>query len=168
MIVGGISADIHRKDFEVVFIPPTLVPASQFSIQSLTDAYNQTRVDYMVPMPLNAARLTEYIQIYDIDMERSVVAVNDGNVLGINMIGLRRDQTWITRLGVLPHERRHGAGEGMSRSDSGISPTASRRASRATRFLRRGPRSGNCAMTTDIASAERNRSRMRSTGRWRR
>ncbi|MFC1997381.1 GNAT family N-acetyltransferase [Chloroflexota bacterium] len=114
--MGGISTVFQREDNEVVFVPPTLVPASQFSIQSLTDAYNQTRVDYMVPMPLNAARLAEYIRIYDIDMERSVVAMNEEQILGINMIGLRSDnRSWITRLGVLPVNRRRGAGEGMTR-----------------------------------------------------
>jgi hypothetical protein len=28
-----------------------LVPASQFTLDELTAAYNQTRVDYIVPMP---------------------------------------------------------------------------------------------------------------------
>ena len=114
-IVAGISTDRQYKEIEVAYIPPTLVPANQFSIQSLTDAYNQTRVDYMVPMPLNAARLTEYIHIYDVDMERSIVAMNDEQILGINMIGTRAGRSWITRLGVLPIRRRRGAGEGMTR-----------------------------------------------------
>ena len=38
-----------------------IVPASSFSIEQLVAAYNQTRVDYLVPMPMNAARLAEYI-----------------------------------------------------------------------------------------------------------
>ena len=100
---------------EVNFMPPTLVPADQFSIQTLTDAYNQTRVDYMVPMPLNAARLTEYIDIYNINMERSVVAMAGEQILGINMIGDRPGRSWVTRLGVLPVKRRQGSGEAMTR-----------------------------------------------------
>ena len=41
--------------------PPAceLVPAAQFSIEELTDLYNQTRLDYMVPMPMNPARMAE-------------------------------------------------------------------------------------------------------------
>lgn len=96
-------------------MPPTLIPASQFSIQNLTDAYNQTRVDYMVPMPLNAARLAEYVHIYDVDMERSVVAMAGEQMLGINMLGSREGRSWVTRLGVLPVKRRQGAGEAMTR-----------------------------------------------------
>ncbi len=115
-IVAEISTDRQYREIEVTYKPPTLVPANQFSIQTLTDAYNQTRVDYMVPMPLNAARLAEYIHIYDVDMERSVVAMNEDQILGINMIGIRAGCcSWVTRLGVLPVRRRLGSGEGMTR-----------------------------------------------------
>jgi ribosomal protein S18 acetylase RimI-like enzyme len=113
--VGGNLTDLWRQNIEVAFIPPKLVPASEFSIEKLTDAYNQTRVDYMVPMPLNADRLREYVSIYDVDMERSVVAMDGEQILGINMIGIREGRSWVTRLGVLPVKRRRGAGEGMTR-----------------------------------------------------
>ncbi len=113
--MGGNSTDCQTSKIELTFKLPTLVPASQFSIQSLTDAYNQTRVDYMVPMPLNADRLREYIAIYDVDMDRSVVARSGEQILGINMIGVRDGRSWVTRLGVLPVKRRQGTGEGMTR-----------------------------------------------------
>ena len=96
-------------------MPPTLVPASEFTIQTLTEAYNQTRVDYLVPMPMSADRLLEYVQIYDVDMERSVVAMAGEQILGINMLGVRAGRSWVTRLGVLPVKRRQGAGEAMTR-----------------------------------------------------
>jgi ribosomal protein S18 acetylase RimI-like enzyme len=113
--VDSAPADLWQKDVEVAFTPPTMVPACEFSIETLTDAYNQTRVDYMVPMPLNADRLREYISIYDVDLERSVVATDGEQILGINMIGVREGRSWVTRLGVLPVKRRRGAGEGMTR-----------------------------------------------------
>lgn len=113
--MGGLTTKHRKNEFEVASIPPTLVPASEFSIQTLTDAYNQTRVDYMVPMPLNAERLREYIDIYDVDMERSVVAMSGEQILGINMIGVREERSWVTRLGVLPVKRRCGSGERMTR-----------------------------------------------------
>lgn len=92
-----------------------LIPASRFSIDELTDIYNQTRVDYMIPMPMNAARLAEYIQSYDVDLENSFVAA-EGNVMrGVAMLGSRKDRTWITRLGVLPTTRRGGVGEALCR-----------------------------------------------------
>ena len=93
-----------------------LTPASRFTIKELTSAYNQTRVDYMVPMPMNIARMTEYIHVYDVDLDNSVVAAHDGQMLGLGMLGVRPGRVWITRLGVLPTNRRHGAGEAMMRA----------------------------------------------------
>ena len=36
-----------------------IIPADRFTVQELVDLYNQTRVDYLVPMPMNAERLAE-------------------------------------------------------------------------------------------------------------
>ncbi len=96
--------------------PIQLVPASSFSIHQLVAAYNQTRVDYLVPMPMNAARLAEYVRIYDVDLDRSQVAVDGDQILGLAMLGVRPGRTWITRLGVLPIKRRRGAGEALMRA----------------------------------------------------
>ena len=90
---------------------PLLRRASEFTVEELTNAYNQTRVDYIVPMPMNARRLSEYIHNYDVDMERSVVATLDGHILGISMLGVRPGRCWCTRLGVLPVKRRRGTGK---------------------------------------------------------
>lgn len=85
--------------------------ASEFTFEELTHAYNQTRIDYIVPMPMNVRRLQEYVHNYDVDMDRSVVAMSDGHILGISMLGVRPGRCWSTRLGVLPVKRRRGTGE---------------------------------------------------------
>ena len=90
-----------------------LVPASQFSIEELTSIYNQTRVDYMIPMPMNVARLAEYIAVYDVDLENSLVATLDNEMQGVAMLGVRKQRAWITRLGVLPNTRRGGVGKAL-------------------------------------------------------
>ncbi len=89
-----------------------IIPADRFTIQELTDLYNQTRVDYLVPMPMNADRLSEYVHDFNVDLRQSCVArdANTGQVLGLSMLGIRQDIAWITRLGVLPSTRRTGAG----------------------------------------------------------
>jgi len=90
------------------------IPADRFTIQELTDLYNQTRVDYLVPMPMNADRLGEYVHDFDIDLHQSCVArSDDGQVLGLSMLGFRRNTAWITRLGVLPASRRTGTGSAL-------------------------------------------------------
>lgn len=91
--------------------PVRLVPACRFTYEELVAAYNQTRVDYIVPMPMNATRLREYVHTYDVDMAASVVAVEDEQILGLAMLGVRPERTWITRLGVLPVKRRRGIGQ---------------------------------------------------------
>jgi ribosomal protein S18 acetylase RimI-like enzyme len=91
-----------------------LIPAERFSMEALTELYNQTRVDYLVPMPMNADRLAEYIHDFDIDLAHSCVArAEDGEVLGLCMLGVRYNKAWITRLGVLPTSRRSGAGSAL-------------------------------------------------------
>jgi len=91
-----------------------LIAASQFSIEQLTAIYNQTRVDYLIPMPMNAARLQEYISTYDVDLPHSLIAAtSEGELLGVAMLGVRKQRAWITRLGVLPVTRRHGAGRAL-------------------------------------------------------
>lgn len=90
-----------------------LQPASKFTYEQLTDAYNETRVDYMVPMPMNVARLMEYSRVYDVSLEHSCVAVEGDVMLGLGMLGVRHGRSWITRLGVLPAGRRKGTGSAL-------------------------------------------------------
>lgn len=90
-----------------------IVPASYFSFKELTEAYNQTRVDYLVPMPMNVERLREYARVYDVDLNSSCVAVDDDTIWGLGMLGVRGDRCWITRLGVLPAGRRQGTGTAL-------------------------------------------------------
>ncbi|MCB9007668.1 MAG: GNAT family N-acetyltransferase [Ardenticatenaceae bacterium] len=90
-----------------------LQTASNFTYEQLTEAYNETRVDYMVPMPMNVARLMEYCRVYDVSLEHSCVAVDDDVMLGLGMLGVRHERGWITRLGVLPAGRRKGTGSAL-------------------------------------------------------
>jgi len=91
-----------------------IIPADRFTIQELADLYNQTRVDYLVPMPMSADRLSEYVHDFDVDLRLSCVAHGTGGqVLGLSMLGVRKNIAWITRLGVIPSTRRTGAGSAL-------------------------------------------------------
>jgi ribosomal protein S18 acetylase RimI-like enzyme len=91
------------------------IPAARFTLEELTDAYNRTRVDYIVPMPMTTARLQEYIETYDIDLEASCAVVDetedDQFIIGLGMLGVREGRAWISRLGVVPYARRLGTGK---------------------------------------------------------
>lgn len=102
-----------RHDQDAAPLPShSAVPASRYTFDQLAEIYNQARVDYIVPMPMNGRRMAEYINYYDIDLDASVVALNsDNEEIGVGMLGLRDDRAWITRLGVLPHRRGYKAGQ---------------------------------------------------------
>ena len=103
-----------------------LISANTFSLEQLTEAYNQTRIDYIVPMPMNASRLREYIEVYDVELSASWVAMRHNVIFGLGMLGIRQERAWITRVGVLPKGRRQGTGRALidrlllSASEKGI------------------------------------------------
>jgi len=90
----------------------TIIPAKEFSTEKLTDFYNQTRVDYLVPMPMSVEVMGEYIHDFDVNLDLSPIIFDEENneFLGLGMLGVRDDKSWITRLGVTPNARRRGAG----------------------------------------------------------
>jgi ribosomal protein S18 acetylase RimI-like enzyme len=90
-----------------------LIPANEFTLQELADAYNQTRIDYIIPMPMTVERLGSYIAVYDVDLASSCAAVEGDDILGIGMLGRRENRAWVTRLGVLPSGRRQGVGRAI-------------------------------------------------------
>lgn len=89
-----------------------VVPASRYTFAELAEIYNNSRVDYIVPMPMNARRMEEYVHNYDIDLSASAVSLlSDGEPTGVGMLGLRDTRSWITRLGVVPVNRGRKTGQ---------------------------------------------------------
>lgn len=95
---------------------PIAVPASRYDFEQLAAIYSEARVDYIVPMPMNAPRMEAYVRENDVDLYSSVVLVNPAHEpIGIGMLSIRGTRGWITRLGVLPACRGHKGGEFMMR-----------------------------------------------------
>lgn len=89
-----------------------ITSAAEYTLEELTHFYNQTRVDYLVPMPMSTDVMGEYIHDFDVDLTLSPIIHDDesGQFFGLGMLGVRGDKTWVTRLGVTPESRRSGAG----------------------------------------------------------
>lgn len=86
-----------------------LIPATELSWDELARLYNVTRADYIVPMPMDGARLQAYARAYDIALDKSVVAIDGwGEPIGLGMLGVREWQAWITRLGIAASHRGQG------------------------------------------------------------
>lgn len=103
---GAISGSAAGSD-----TPPEIAPASDFTLKTLNDAYNQARADYLIAMPMTVEQLQKYITTYDVALEHSAVAMEEHQILGLAMLGVRLPRTWITRLGILQVKRRHGTGQ---------------------------------------------------------
>jgi ribosomal protein S18 acetylase RimI-like enzyme len=90
----------------------SVIPASRYTFDQLATIYNQARVDYIVPMPMNSKRMGEYVRYYDINLDASFVSLNDEHLeTGVIMLGVRGNRSWITRLGVIPERRGKGIGQ---------------------------------------------------------
>jgi ribosomal protein S18 acetylase RimI-like enzyme len=88
-----------------------------YSYDELADIFNATRVDYIVPMPMNGRRMKEYVLDYDVDLRSSqIVTDKDGAPAGMGMIAFRGRRAWLTRLGVVPHMRQHKLGHKLMTS----------------------------------------------------
>ncbi len=91
--------------------PYKLVPASQFGTEELAEIYNAGRRDYIVPMLTDTESLRNYVHMYDVDLDASVVILDsEDRPAGIGMLGMRDNRGWITRLGITPERRQGGMG----------------------------------------------------------
>ena len=88
------------------------MPASRYSIEELTDAYNAARQDYVIPMPMSPAQFAEYIRVYDLNLSASCVVVDTvmSRIVGLGLLGVRSGRCWISRYGVIPVSRNSGIG----------------------------------------------------------
>lgn len=79
------------------------MPASRFPTDALTDIYNESRKDYIIPLPMSASQLAEYIDIYDLQLSDSVVIMDTvvGQLVGMGLLGLRGKRAWISRFGIV-------------------------------------------------------------------
>ncbi len=88
------------------------LPASAFSLSELTDSWNLGYADYFVPLRFTEGILRQHFRAGDIDLERSVVLVEAGALVGFSFLGVRGRRGWVGGLGVAPAYR----GRGLSRA----------------------------------------------------
>jgi ribosomal protein S18 acetylase RimI-like enzyme len=80
--------------------------------QLFTTAYE----GYYVPFQVDEARLAHMVDAFDLDLDRSLVAWEDGTLVGLANLGLRGERTWLGGVGVIPSARRRGIGERLTRA----------------------------------------------------
>ncbi len=86
------------------------VPAADVSLVTFTGLLNRTYSDYYVPLDMTASHMRRRIVRDDIDMQSSVVVMDDDYPIALGMIARRGAHAWIGGVGVLPNYRGQGIG----------------------------------------------------------
>lgn len=87
-----------------------LVPASDVSVVTRADLFTAGYADYFTPVHVDEETLARMDMLWDIDLERSRVAILEGRPVGFANLGLRGEVGWIGGVGVVPEHRRRGIG----------------------------------------------------------
>jgi ribosomal protein S18 acetylase RimI-like enzyme len=87
-----------------------LRPATELAEDELAALFTAAYEGYVLPMAVTAEALRFLTTAYDLDRAASLVAVRDGEPVGLVNVGLRGPDAWIGGLGVVPAERRRGTG----------------------------------------------------------
>jgi ribosomal protein S18 acetylase RimI-like enzyme len=88
----------------------TLAPASDFDLAALAAVFTAGYEGYFVPLHVDEAALRFMVDAWDIDLERSRVALEDGVAVGLAFLAVRGDSAWIGGVGVAPASRGRGIG----------------------------------------------------------
>jgi ribosomal protein S18 acetylase RimI-like enzyme len=90
-----------------------LLPPAHVDFSALVEAFNRAYADYHVPLQLTENAMRGLIERESLDMQASVVAQVEGQIVGSCMLGIRGTMGWIGGMGVVPDYRRKGLARAM-------------------------------------------------------
>ena len=90
-----------------------LVPATHLNDEELAALFTACYEGYLVPFAVDAGAVRFLTEAYDLDRDASLIAVRDGERVGLANLGLRGTDAWIGGVGVVPSERRRGTGRAL-------------------------------------------------------
>lgn len=85
-------------------------PVMDLSFERFTAAFNRAYSDYFTPIVMTVPAFQALIDRENLDLNASVAALDDGQIVGMGMLGIRGDRGWIGGMGVIPGRRRQGIG----------------------------------------------------------
>jgi ribosomal protein S18 acetylase RimI-like enzyme len=92
-----------------------LRPSSEFPLAELADLLTAAYDGYFVPFAVDEAQLAYMVEVFDLDLSRSLVAVEHGRPVGLANLGRRGERSWLGGVGVVPERRGSGIGESLTR-----------------------------------------------------
>lgn len=87
-----------------------LVRADTLPLDELAALFTRGYEGYAIPFRVDEAALRFFVDAWDLDLSRSLVALDGAVPVGLVNIGVRGDRGWIGGLGVVPEARRRGVG----------------------------------------------------------
>jgi ribosomal protein S18 acetylase RimI-like enzyme len=90
-----------------------IVAAAAFDDAHLAELFEAGYEGYYTPIHVDEAALRYMVDAWDIDLARSRIALQDGNPVGVAMLGVRGDEGWVGGLGVVASHRRGGVGRAL-------------------------------------------------------
>ncbi len=88
----------------------TITSAHTLERAAMHELFNEGFSGYLVPMRLDDAAFSTYLEHNDIDLDVSRVMV-DERPASFALVGVRRDEVWIGGMGTVPAARRQGYGQ---------------------------------------------------------
>jgi ribosomal protein S18 acetylase RimI-like enzyme len=96
-------------------VPVQLRPSTELSHGELAALFTAAYEGYFVPFTVDEATLRYMVEVFDLDLGRSLVAVDDGAHVGLANLGRRGARTWLGGVGVIASRRGEGIGELLTR-----------------------------------------------------
>lgn len=89
--------------------------SSDFSLADLAAVFTASYEGYFIPFVVDETQLEYMVDVFDLDLSRSVVAVEGERPVGLANLGRRGARTWLGGVGVVPDHRGAGVGESLAR-----------------------------------------------------
>ena len=87
-----------------------LVSASTLSLAELAELFTRTYEGYYIPVHVDEQTMGLMVDWWDIDLDRSRIAVDGDERIGVANLAVRGDRYWIGGIGVVPSARKRGVG----------------------------------------------------------
>jgi RimJ/RimL family protein N-acetyltransferase len=90
-------------------------PSSDFSLAELASVFTASYEGYSIPFVVDETQLSYMVEVFDLDLSKSLVAVERERPIGLANLGRRGERTWLGGVGVVLDHRGSGIGESLTR-----------------------------------------------------
>jgi GNAT superfamily N-acetyltransferase len=98
----------------------SLRSSTELSYGELAALFTAAYEGYFVPFAVDEATFRLMVEMFDLDLGESLVAVDDHEPVGLANLGRRGRRTWLGGVGVVANRRRQGIGGLLTRELVGL------------------------------------------------